>query len=136
MDAHISPKDRVKVQILLGVLITNFNQDKQMTETRTRWTKEEDKILVKAVKANPHNKAQAFRYAATKLENRDAKSCSNRWYMQLSNPESKHYVGCMFTMIGHATKMDNRTINRKYVHITPEPIKEGLWSKIKKLLGL
>ena len=103
---------------------------------RTRWTTEEDKILVQAIKANPHNKAEAFRYAATKLENRDARSCSNRWYMQLSNPESKHYVGCIFTMIGIASRLDNRTSNREGVHITPVKTKRGLWSKIKTLLGL
>ena len=107
-----------------------------MANTRTKWTKEEDKILVQAVKANPHNKAEAFRYAATKLENRDAKSCSNRWYMQLSNPESKHYVGCMFTMIGVTSKLDDRTVNREGVHVTPTKTPKGLWSKIKKLLGL
>ena len=107
-----------------------------MANTRTKWTKEEDEILVQAIKANPHNKAEAFRYAATKLENRDAKSCSNRWYMQLSNPESKHYVGCMFTMIGVTSKLDNRTVNRDKVHITPTKIKKGLWAKVKALLGL
>lgn len=106
-----------------------------MTETRTRWTKEEDKILVKAVKANPHNKAKAFREAAKKV-NHSAKCCSNRWYNYLSNPESKHYVGCMFTLLSAASKLDNRTVNREGVHATPTKTPKGLWSKIKKLLGL
>lgn len=107
-----------------------------MANTRTRWTKEEDEILVQAIKANPHNKAEAFRYVATKLANRDVKSCENRWYKQLSNPESKHYVGCMFTMIGVSSRLDNRTIDREEVHIKPKQIKKGLWEKIKTLLGL
>lgn len=107
-----------------------------MANTRTRWTKEEDKILVRAIKANPHNKEKAFRKAATKLKNRDAKSCSNRWYKMLSNPESKHYVGCMFTMIGIASRLDNRTLNREGAHVTPVKTKKSLWSKIKELLGL
>lgn len=29
-----------------------------MANTRTKWTKEEDEILVQAIKANPHNKAK------------------------------------------------------------------------------
>ena len=135
MDAHISPKDRVKVQILLGVLITNFNQDKQMTETRTRWTKKEDKILVQAVKANLHNKSKAFR-AASKKVNHNEVSCSCRWYNHLSNPESKHYVGCIFTMIGVTSRLDNRTVNREKAHITPKKVKKSLRAKVKALLGL
>lgn len=100
-----------------------------------RWTKKEDEILVQAIKANPHNKAEAFRSVAIKID-RTESAISFRWYNYLSNPESKHYVGCIFTMIGHATKMDNRTINREHTHITPKPMKKRLWSKIKKLLNL
>ena len=100
-----------------------------------RWTKEEDEILVQAIKAKPHNKAEVFRSLTGKL-GRTESAIAYRWYYYLSNPESKYYVGCMFTMIGHATKMDNRTINREHVYIIPEPMKKGLWSKIKNLLGL
>lgn len=106
-----------------------------MANTRTRWTNEEDEILVQAVKANPHNKAQAFREASNKL-GRNPKCCSNRWYMQLSNPESSHYVGCLFTLVGVSSKLDNRTVNRENVHITPTKTKKGLWAKVKALLGL
>lgn len=102
---------------------------------RTKWTDEEDAILVQAVKANPHNKSQAFREAAEKV-NHSYKCCSNRWYQILSNPEHKKYVGCMFTMIGISSKLDNRTVNRDKVHITPTKTKRGLWTKVKALLGL
>jgi hypothetical protein len=102
---------------------------------RVLWTKEEDEILVQAVKANPHNKAQAFRNASEKLD-RSVGAISFRWYECLSNPKSKCYVGCMFTMIGHASRLDNRTINRENVHVTPMPVKKGLWRKIKELLNL
>lgn len=106
-----------------------------MANTRTKWTKEEDEILVQAIKANPHNKAKAFREAAEKV-NHSEKCCSGRWYKVLSNPEHKKYVGCMFTMIGVASKLDNRTVNRDKVHITPTKTKKGLWAKVKALLGL
>lgn len=106
-----------------------------MANTRRRWTEEEDKILVQAIKANPHNKAEAFRQASTEMD-RDEKSCANRWYKQLSNEYSKHYVGSLFTMIGYYSRLDNRTVNRKDVHITPIESSETLWSKIKRLFGI
>lgn len=106
-----------------------------MANTRTKWTKEEDKILVQAVKANLHNKSKAFRAASKKVSHNEV-SCSCRWYSQLSNPESKHYVGCMFTMIGVTSRLDNRTVNREKAHITPKKVKKSLWAKVKTLLGL
>lgn len=103
---------------------------------RIKWTEEEDKILVQAIKANPHNKQKAFRQTAAKLENREEKSCSNRWYAVLSNPKHEKYVGCMFTMVGVSSRLDNRTVNRDKVHITPEKSKRSLWAKVKALLGI
>lgn len=102
---------------------------------RTKWTKEEDEILVQAIVANPHNKSIAFKDAASKVDH-NASACSSRWYNVLSNPEHKKYVGCMFTMIGVHSKLDNRTVNRDKVHVTPTKIKRGIWAKIKALLGL
>ena len=106
-----------------------------MANTRTKWTEEEDEILVQAIKANPHNKAEAFREVASKIDRSEA-AISYRWYQSLSNPESKHYVGCMFTMVGISSRLDNRTVNRDGVNITPVKTKRGLWSKIKTLLDL
>lgn len=104
---------------------------------RTKWTVEEDEILVQAINANPHNKAKKpSREVSEKKIGRSAKCCSNRWYQALSNPEHKSYVGCMFTMVGVSSRLDNRTVNREKVHITPTKTKRGLWTKIKALLGL
>lgn len=105
---------------------------------RPRWTTEEDKILVQAIKANPQNKEEAFKKAAKKL-NRTKAACSNRWYQTLSNPYNKKYVGCAFTLIGHRNRLNNRTQyiptkdNQLY---KPEKVKTSLWSKIKELLNL
>lgn len=51
-----------------------------MAESRKRWTKEEDNILVQAIKANPHNIKEACKYVATKLEGRTSNACYKQWY--------------------------------------------------------
>lgn len=101
-----------------------------------RWTEEEDKILVQAIIANPHNKTQAIKEVLPKLNNRTLSAASYRWYCVLSNPESKKYVGCLFTMIGHYSRFDNRTINTNKSHIKPVKSTKTIWSRIKKFLGL
>ncbi len=101
--------------------------------TRKRWTVEEDKVLVQAIKAMPHHKEEAFRIASEKL-GRTVSACSLRWYHKLSNPKSKYYAGCVFTMVSHSTRMNNRTTCNNTVKAEPMP--KGIWAKIKKLLGL
>lgn len=101
-----------------------------------KWTKEEDKILVQAIKASPHNKWDAFKKASIKLEGRTIESCRNRWYYQLSNEYSKYYVGSLFTLIGHSSRLDNRTFYKESCHVTPTKSPKSLWDKIKKLLKL
>lgn len=103
--------------------------------TRKKWTDEEDKILVQAIKANPHNKQQVFREIAEKTGH-TVTSCSSRWYTILSNPKSDKYVGCIFTMVGVKSNLNNRTICTEDTHIAPAKNKAGLWTKIKALLGL
>lgn len=101
-----------------------------------KWTDEEDAILVQAVKANPHNKAQAFREIAEKTGH-TVTSCSSRWYTILSNPKHKKCISeVCFTMVGVGSRLDNRTINRDKVHIAPTKTKKGLWAKVKALLGI
>lgn len=102
---------------------------------RNRWTDEEDKVLVQAIKASPHNKSAAFQKVARKT-NHNVNSCSTRWYNVLSNPEHKKYVGCMYTTIGITRRLDNRTVSRKKSHITPVKVKKSLWNRLKELLGL
>lgn len=101
-----------------------------------RWTQEEDDILIHALEDNSYNKKQAFGEAAKLLPTRDWKSCQNRWYQSLGNPESKHYVGCMFLMLNRSQSFENRSILMPNAKVIPKKTKKGLWAKIKKLLGL
>lgn len=102
---------------------------------KVKWTAEEDQALVQAIKANPHNKSEAFRQASARI-NRSFRCCSFRWYNTLSNPTSKYYVGCTFAMIGEASKLVNRVIVKEDSIILPSKSTKTLWAKIKKLLGI
>lgn len=101
-----------------------------------RWTKEEDDILVQAIRLSPYNKLQAIREVLEKLPGRTEGACVQRWYTSLSNPESKYYVGCMFTMLGYESRMDNRTMYTEGYSIEPIKSTIRIWNKIKKFLGL
>lgn len=102
---------------------------------KIRWTDEEDEILVQAIKANLHNKREAFMIASQEV-NHSEKSCAARWYKVLSNPYHKKYVGCVFTMIGMSSKYDNRTVYTNNSKTYPTRVKRNLWYRIKELLGI
>lgn len=106
-----------------------------MKTIKKRWTKEEDEILVQAIKDNFYNKSQTFREVALKI-NHSKNSCSIRWYKYLSNPYSKHYIGCCFLTIGRESTLNNRTLNRQCTIIKPTKSSLTIWNKIKKFLGL
>ena len=53
-----------------------------MSTVKRRWTKEEEEILVQAVKANPDNLQKVFREVAYVIE-RAAASVSSRYYLKL-----------------------------------------------------
>lgn len=98
-----------------------------------KWTAREDKVLVQAIEANPNNKCKAFKLVAEKLKVGESVP-KNRWYNHLSNPESKHYVGCKVTLLSSAVRYDNRTRESKYAQ--PEKMKKSIWQKVKNLLGI
>lgn len=101
----------------------------------TKWTVEEENILVQLIQENPHNKAEAFRLATLKI-NRSEGSCSQRWYKYLSNPYSDKYVGCAFLTVGRETYLQNRTMwSDNCSVIEPAKVKSTLWSRIKRLFG-
>lgn len=106
---------------------------------KRRWTKEEEDILVQAIKANPHNLQQCFREASTKID-RSKPACEHYWYTVLGNPENKKYVGTLFIHLGRKSNLVDRKLRYTTVgwstKSTPVKHKVSIWNKILKLLGL
>ena len=97
-----------------------------------KWTKEEEKILVQAIQANPHNISEALRTASNTI-NRSFKACQFHWYAVLSPKNKPNKIGISFVSIGPNTIYKNRK-NSGTSAIHPE--KSTIWSRIKRLLKL
>ena len=104
-----------------------------METKKRKWTEEEDEILKKEVEKYPYAKTTAFRKASKKLD-RTVSACHIRWYAELSNPESKHYVGCVFTLLAKKAATVNRTTNTLHSNLIKP--KKGFWNRIKEMLGI
>lgn len=87
-------------------------------QTKKRYTKEEDQIIIESVQNSPNNLQTAFKNAAAKLENRDIKSVSNRWYNTLKK-DTKNPIFVVISSKGI-------TANNKIAKTNKKP-------KIKKL---
>lgn len=97
-----------------------------------KWTDEENKILVQAITANPHNISEAIKEASKKL-NRTYKACSQHWYSALSPKNNPTKVGISFISVGSKSTYKNR---KNSGNALSKPEKSTLWSRIKKFLGL
>lgn len=102
-----------------------------------KWTAEDDKILVEAVKDNFNNLQKGFRKVAEKLD-RTTSAVANRWYTALSNPEHKAYVGssCFIGFSKDKIYKNRKNYCEEYSKHEPEKTAPSLWSKILKLLGI
>lgn len=101
-----------------------------------RYSPEEDKLIVEAIKKNPYNLQACFRKVSKKI-NRAPKSIQRRWYFVLNNPEHPEYVGTAFTLLGRAMELKNgKIVSVNTVRRTPEKIAQRIWKTIKKLLKL
>lgn len=99
--------------------------------TKRRWTTEEDKILVQAIKANPHNLSQAFRLTAAKLGRTEC-AVAFRWYEHV-----RHTNICFVTFSEKKECRNLKNYTPEQGHINkPNNIVKGLWKKIKGLLKL
>ena len=95
---------------------------------KKRWTKEEEEILVQAVKANPHNLEEAFRQVSKEV-NRTVEAIRNKWYRKM-----KHTSKCFIT-ISSEKQMINGKNYTSGNSSSPVTTIKALWEKLKTLLG-
>jgi aspartyl aminopeptidase len=94
------------------------------------WTKEEEEILVQAIKANPQNLREAFREVAIKLD-RSVDAVKQRWYTKT------RLTSVCFITVSQETKFKNGkhfVPNSGHVN-SPDTSNKPLWARIKALLG-
>jgi hypothetical protein len=97
--------------------------------TKRKWTKEEEELLVKTVKANFHNLTSAFEEVANST-GRSKKAVRLHWY------NKTRLTSTCFVAVSQDTKMRN---SKNYVpncgHTkTPSTSNKTLWEKLKALL--
>ena len=98
--------------------------------TKRRWTKEEEEILVQAVKANPHNLAKAFKEAAEKI-GRTEESVKFRWYDKVKKASL-----CFVTISPNKQLKNGKNYNSELGHTnTPTKTSKTLWERIKTLFN-
>lgn len=98
--------------------------------TRRKWTKEEEEILVQAVKANPHNLCKAFREAAERLH-RTKSAVKIQWYTK-----TRVNSFCFVTVSQDKEFKNGKNYVPDCGHInSPAPSNKTLWEKLKALLG-
>lgn len=95
----------------------------------TKWTKEEEDILVQAIKSYPHNIKVACNIAANKI-NRGEKACSLHWYQVLSKQEK---LGVTFLVVGNKSICKNKKIIRPKSKVQPIKTRFNLLTRILKL---
>lgn len=98
--------------------------------TKRKWTKEEEELLVKTVKANFHNLAEAFRKVSEQTGRSKDAVCHHWYYKTRLN-------STCFIAISKDNKMHN---GKNYVpdcghNTSPTTSNKTLWGKIKALLG-
>ena len=90
------------LNILLEVKIM-FHKKKNMSK-RTKWTIEEERVLVDQITRSANNLREAFRRTAI-LTGRSKIACEIRWYKVVSKREDTEKL---FAIIGYKTKNVNR----------------------------
>lgn len=99
---------------------------------KRHYTKEEDNIILRAVKASPTNISSALRKAAKKL-GRSIDSVRRRYYQYLQKEESNH----LFFTFSPRKKAKNYKITRKGKFATkynPENTGASKWRRILAIL--
>lgn len=101
--------------------------------TKKRWTKEEDRLLVQAITANPTNIKEALIQVSKTLD-RTFYACHFRWYRVLSITQNSTKASTLFMTVGSKTVYKNRKNSSS--NSTIKPIKSNLWNTIKKFLKI
>ncbi len=96
---------------------------------KTKWTKEEEDILVQAIKSYPHNIKTACSIAASKI-NRSERACSLHWYQVLSKNKK---LGVTFLVVGNKSIVKNKKIIKPKSKIQPIKTRFNLLTRILKL---
>lgn len=106
-----------------------------MKEDRSyrRWSKEEDEVLIEALKKSPFNKKRAFKATAEEL-GRTVDGCRLRWYTILSNPKHPKYGGIIFLTVSDAGALSNRSTLKKAKDITIWAKCQGVVAFLKRVL--
>ena len=95
---------------------------------RKRWTKEEEEILVQAVKANPHNLEEAFRKVAKEI-GRTQNAVHHKWYIKM-----KHNSRCFITISSEKQMINGKNYTNRNSSSPVDTIKT-LWEKLKNLIN-
>ena len=103
-----------------------------MSENKVRkWTKKEDKELLKAIKKHPENLNKAFMAVSVKL-NRTAAACSQRWYSHVSKSNLSDVANIAFAICSRNKYAVNRKTPKKEL---PKETKLTFWQKICKFFA-
>jgi hypothetical protein len=93
---------------------------------KSRWSEQEDKVLLRQVKAYPQNLKRAFEFAAESLD-RTPNACATRWYSVVSKKEDKQNT-CFITLSKNSWGRNRKNCK----HDLPKFTKASLWNKILK----
>ena len=100
-------------------------------ESRNRYTKEENLIILSKVSANPSNLSQAFRECAQEL------NVSTHYYQVLAKANCNTKDKALFSLFGSKNQNTNRKVTRLGSRATkqsPIEIRQSKWRRILNII--
>lgn len=105
-------------------------------ESRNRYTKEENLIILSKVSANHSNLSQAFRECAQEL-NRSVGSVSTHYYQVLAKANCNTKDKALFSLFDSKNQNTNRKVTRLGSRATkqsPIEIRQSKWRRILNII--
>ena len=105
-------------------------------ESRNRYTKEENLIILSKVSANPSNLSQAFRECAQEL-NRSVRGVSTHYYQVLAKANCNTKDKALFSWLGSKNQNTTRKVTRLGSRATkqsPIEIRQSKWRRILNII--